>query len=114
MSRVIRMSTPKGKPASLSKTAALTKAHGVKPTKICFALDARPANRVRLQHRSHGAKRAVSYPGDLNGDRTAACSTHLSRPRQRPAANRNPQARSDASADTSIAYGVTGHQLVSG
>jgi hypothetical protein len=43
MSRVIRMSTPKGKPASLPKTAALTKAqaehkawlqkHGIKPTK---------------------------------------------------------------------------------
>jgi hypothetical protein len=43
MSRVIRMSTPKGKPAGPPKTAALTKAqakhtawlkaHGIKPTK---------------------------------------------------------------------------------
>ena len=43
MSRVIRMSTPKAKPASLPKTAALAKAqaehkawlkaHGIKPTK---------------------------------------------------------------------------------
>jgi hypothetical protein len=43
MSRVIKMSTPKGKPASLPKTAALTKAqaehkvwlkaHGIKVTK---------------------------------------------------------------------------------
>ncbi|MDB5400069.1 MAG: hypothetical protein JWQ55_2087 [Rhodopila sp.] len=42
MSRVIKMSTPKGKPISLPKTAALTKAqakhkawltaHGIKPT----------------------------------------------------------------------------------
>jgi hypothetical protein len=29
MSRVIRMSTPKGKPASLPKTAALTKAQAL-------------------------------------------------------------------------------------
>jgi hypothetical protein len=44
MSRVIKMSTPKGKPANLPKTAALTKAqaehkawlkkHGVKVTKL--------------------------------------------------------------------------------
>jgi hypothetical protein len=43
MSRVVKMSTPKGKPASLPKTAALTraqaehkawlKAHGIKVTK---------------------------------------------------------------------------------
>jgi hypothetical protein len=43
MSRVIKLSTPKGKPVSLPKTAALTnaqaehkawlKAHGIKPTK---------------------------------------------------------------------------------
>ena len=57
MSRVIKMSTPKGKPAGLPKTAALTKAQaehkawlkarGIKATKIHFALDARPANQVR-------------------------------------------------------------------
>jgi hypothetical protein len=48
---------------------------------------------------------------NISDDCTAARTAYLSRPRQRPAANRNPQARSDARTDASIAYGVMGHEL---
>jgi hypothetical protein len=60
MSRVIKMSTPKGKPTSLPKTAALTKAqaehkawlkaHGIKPTKNTLR-----TGRPTSQSRSPGA-----------------------------------------------------------